>query len=103
MDAREQIDHLANTIREKFAVKRIILFGSQAYGHPDGDSDIDLCVITDLKGKRKIEVMRDIRREVRSVISQALDILVYDETEFADRAGLKTTLEYKILTEGETL
>ena len=103
MDAQEQINHLANTIREKFAAKRIILFGSRAYGHPNSDSDIDLCVITDLKNKRKIEVMRDIRREVRSPISHALDILVYDEKEFTERANLKTTLEYKILTEGVTL
>ena len=103
MEAQEQINHLANLIKEKFAVKKIILFGSRAYGHPDSDGDIDLCVITDLKDKRKIEVMRDIRREVRSAISHSLDILVYDEKEFSDRAGLKTTLEYKILTEGETL
>ncbi len=103
MEAQEQINHLANTIKEKFAVKKIILFGSRAYGHPDNDSDIDLCVITDLKDKRKIDVMRAIRREVRYAFSHALDILVYDEKEFADRAGLKTTLEYKILTEGETL
>ena len=103
MDAQEQINHLANTIREKFAAKRIILFGSRAYGQPDSDSDIDLCVITDMKGRRKIDVMRDIRREVRSVISNALDILVYDEKEFAERAALKNTLEYKILAEGETI
>ncbi len=103
MEAQEQINHLAKTIKEKFAVKKIILFGSRAYGHPDSASDIDLCVITDLKDKRKIDVMRAIRREVRYAFSHALDILVYDEKEFADRAGLKTTLEYKILTEGETL
>ncbi len=103
MNELEQIRDLANTIKEKFAVKRIILFGSRAYGPPDGDSDIDLCVITDLKDKRKIEVMREIRREVGSAISQALDILVYDEKEFSDRANLKTTLEYKILAEGVIL
>jgi predicted nucleotidyltransferase len=103
MDAQEQINHLANTIKEKFAVKKIILFGSRAYGRPDCESDIDLCVITDLKDKRKIDLMRAIRREVGSAFSQALDILVYEEKEFADRAGLKTTLEYKILTEGRIL
>ncbi|MCH7603070.1 MAG: nucleotidyltransferase domain-containing protein, partial [Planctomycetes bacterium] len=73
----------------------MILFGSRAYGHPDSDSDIDLCVITDLKDQRKIDVMRAIRREVRYAFSHALDILVYDEQEFADRAGLKTTLAYR--------
>lgn len=103
MNTREQINELAHTIRERFAVKRIILFGSQAHGQTDSDSDIDLCVVADLKDKRKLDLMREIRREARSVISSALDILVYDETEFADRAHLKTTLEHKISTEGEAL
>ncbi len=103
MSVREQIHQVAHIIKKKFPVKRIILFGSRAYGHSDSASDIDLCVIADLENKRKIDVARAIRREVGPGLWYALDILVYDEEEFADRACLKTTLEYKILTEGETL
>ncbi len=57
METQDQIAHLANAIKEKFSVKRIILFGSRAHGHPDSDSDIDLCVITDLGDKRKLDVI----------------------------------------------
>ncbi|MFQ5752203.1 MAG: nucleotidyltransferase domain-containing protein [bacterium] len=85
----------------KFSVKQIILFGSQAYGKPEDGSDIDLCVITDIKNKRKIDIMREIRKETNSLISNnPLDILVYDEKEFNERANLKNTLEYKILSQG---
>jgi predicted nucleotidyltransferase len=96
----ERIETLANKLREKFDVRQIFIFGSQAYGKPDEESDIDLCVITDLKNKRKIDIIREMRRELMDLISNPLDILVYTEKEFNERAGLRSTLEYKILLDG---
>lgn len=96
----EQIELLRNTLREKFNVQQIFIFGSQAYGKPEEESDIDLCVITDLKHKRKIDIIREMRRELIKLISNPLDILVYTEKEFKERAGLRNTLEYKILMDG---
>lgn len=96
----EQIEILKNKLKEKFAVKQIFIFGSHAYGQPDKESDIDLCVITDLNNKRKIDVIRKIRRELIDLISNPLDILIYSEKEFKERAGLRSTLEHKILKNG---
>ncbi|TVM01668.1 MAG: hypothetical protein CV087_10545 [Candidatus Brocadia sp. WS118] len=97
----EQFELLKNTLKEKFGAKQIFIFGSYAYGEPDQDSDIDLCVITtDLNGKRKIDIIREIRRELINLISNPLDILVYSENEFEERAGLSNTLEHKILMDG---
>jgi predicted nucleotidyltransferase len=79
MQVSEQIEILKNTLKEKFAVKQIFVFGSHAYGEPDKDSDIDLCVITDLDNKRKIDIIREIRRELIELISNPLDILIYSE------------------------
>ncbi len=96
----EQIETLVNKLKGKFSVQKIFIFGSHAYGKPDEESDIDLCVITDLKNKRKIDIVREIRRELADLISGPLDILVYTEEEFNERAGLRSTLEYKILLDG---
>jgi predicted nucleotidyltransferase len=96
----EQFELLKNTLKEKFGAKQVFIFGSYAYGEPDQDSDIDLCVITDLKNKRKIDVIREIRRELINLISNPLDILVYSENEFEERASLRNTLEHKILMDG---
>ncbi len=95
-----QISLLKEVIGEKFGAKQVILFGSQAYGEVKPESDIDLCVIANLKNKRKIDLMREIRRALMNKISMPLDILVYSEREFAERAKLKNTLEYKILSDG---
>ena len=96
----EQIEILKNTLIRKLAVKQIFIFGSHAYGKPDKESDIDLCVLTDLNNKRKIDIIREIRRELIRMISNPLDILVYSEEEFKERAALKNTLEHKILMSG---
>ncbi len=100
MQISEQIEVLKNTLKKKFAVKQILVFGSHAYGVPDEESDIDLCVITNLDDRRKIDIIREIRRELIDLISNPLDILVYSEKEFKERAGLSSTLEHKILTNG---
>ena len=96
----EQVEILRDTLAKKFDAKQIIIFGSYAYGKAAGDSDIDLCIITDLKNRRKIELIREIRRTLIDLISSPLDILVYNEDEFVERARLKNTLEHKILNDG---
>jgi predicted nucleotidyltransferase len=96
----KQIQTLTNRLIKKFRVKQIFVFGSYAYGNPDSQSDIDLCIVADMQNKRKIDFIRDIRRELMDFIFSPLDILVYNEKEFEERANLRTTLEYKILTQG---
>lgn len=96
----EQIKLLRATLAGKFDATQIILFGSHADGNATAESDIDLCVIADLKNKRKIELMREIRRALIDLISSPLDILVYNEDEFNARAGFGNTLEHKIMREG---
>lgn len=96
----EQIKLLRDTLSGRFDAKQIILFGSHADGKATKESDLDLCVIADLKNKRKIELMREIRRTLSDLISNPLDILVYNEDEFNARAGLGNTLEHKIMRDG---
>ncbi len=96
----EQIEILKNILKEKFDIRQIYIFGSNAYGAPDKESDIDLCIIADFHNKRKIDIIREIRRELISLISNPLDILVYSENEFKERADLSNTFEHKILTDG---
>ena len=96
----EQIELLKGALISKFDAKQIIIFGSHAYGNADKESDIDLCVITDLQNKRKIDIIREIRRELMNLITRPLDILVYNEEEFRRRAVLRNTLEHKIMSNG---
>jgi len=100
MDIKEQVKNAVNKIIGKISAKKIILFGSIASGENTNASDIDLCFITDIKDQRKLEIIREIRRNLIQFLSYPLDILVYDEKEFNERSTLKNTFEYKILRDG---
>lgn len=101
MDYNEDINKLVKKISQTLKVEKIILFGSYAYGKPNEDSDIDLCVITNVK-KRKLVILGMIRSALIPIYTR-LDILVYNEQEFKERSELQTTLEYKIVNEGVIL
>lgn len=96
---REQVDRLVDIIKE-FEAKEIILFGSQVEGNASKDSDIDLCVITQKREKRKIDLLRDLRRAIAPVLTYPVDLLVYDKDEFYERANVSSSFEHKIKTEG---
>ena len=96
----DQIDQIVKHISLTTPTTSIILFGSQVNGTSTKDSDIDICVITHEQEKRKLQILREIRKAIAPIISIPVDILVYQEKEFAERAILPTTLEFKIEQEG---
>ena len=103
----DEINNNLKTIIEKingkFNTKKIILFGSFAYSSPNNSSDIDLCIIMDLNNERKIKIMSDIRNLLYDVQLFPIDLIIYTEYEFLERASNPTILEYKIKNEGKIL
>jgi predicted nucleotidyltransferase len=65
MVTRGQIREYATEIAREFRPRRIILFGSYAYGKPTRDSDVDLLVIMPHKG-RGVEKAIEIRLKLRA-------------------------------------
>jgi predicted nucleotidyltransferase len=96
---QNEIEKITNKIKDTENIKRIYLFGSYAYGSPNIDSDIDLCIISE-GNKRKIEIMNDIREKIGYSIDYPLDIIVYKPDEFNEKANSKTSLENKISKNG---
>ena len=93
-ELKSELKKLADKIKEITPATKIYLFGSYAYGTPNEDSDIDLCILTD-ENKRKLEILREIRRNVGD-INYPLDILVYKTDEFNERVNNKYIMESKI-------
>ena len=86
MVAMNDVLELSRQIAEAYAPEKIILFGSQAYGTPRDDSDVDLLVIMPFEGHgldRAVEIL--CRFEVRF----AIDLLVRrpDDTDWRYREG----------------
>lgn len=97
---KSHIQVVVERLRDNITMEEVIIFGSYAYGEPNDDSDIDICVIISDPNCDKRLLLKKIRRIISPLMKYPLDILVYDKSEFYERAGLSETLEHKISEEG---
>ena len=83
-----QIRNLAQEIKKKFNPRKVILFGSRAYGNPSKESDIDFLIVmeTDLSVKQQAFL---IRREISS--SVPVDIIVRTPAQVNERIKIGDT------------
>lgn len=96
----EDIVAHAARIAAAFHPRRIILFGSHAYGHPTTDSDVDLLIEMPHEG-RPWHTASAIRREVQAGFP--VDYLVRSPDELAHRIALGDCFLREIVKKGEVL
>src|SRR5438128_276035 len=82
MVGHEKIKQLSDAIAAKFAVEKIILFGSCAYGTATSDSDVDLLVVMDYQG-RQIDMAAELR--LAADFDDAVDIIIFRPDELEQR------------------
>jgi uncharacterized protein len=100
MVTRRQIREYAQEIARQFRPRRIILFGSYAYGKPTRDSDVDLLVIMPLTG-RGVEKAIEIRLKVRAPFP--MDLLVRSPEKIQQRLDWGDCFIQEILQKGRVL
>src|SRR6056297_1418210 len=94
-NTKEKLEIMIEAIKNKIKPNKIILFGSFAKGTQKEDSDIDICVITD-HNKRKIDMLRELRLSTIGKIDIPMDIVIYGNTEFSQRAEEENSFENQI-------
>jgi len=60
-EVKQTIRNIVDKLKKEYKPDKIILFGSYAYGQPDWDSDIDMCIIKETKDRpidRRVTVAR---------------------------------------------
>lgn len=100
MVAANKIHECARAVAEKFHPKRIVLFGSYAYGRPTEDSDVDLLVVMNHKGS-SVEQAAAIRSSLRSPFP--MDILVRSPRKIQERLKIGDPFFKTIVEKGEVL
>jgi predicted nucleotidyltransferase len=97
------ISQIANRVKSRYKPKKIVLFGSYAYGVPRKDSDIDLLII---KNTTKTSIERWIKvRKILRDFNRLIPIspLVYTEKELEERLKIKDFFIKEILEKGKVL
>lgn len=100
MIAMRDIRVFARRIAEEFQPRRIILFGSYAYGNPTEDSDVDLMVVMGYSGHPARKAA-----EIRIAIDAPfpLDLLVRSEREIRLRYKVEDWFIREIVNKGKIL
>lgn len=103
MDEKEIISRIVEKIKIQYKPKKIILFGSYAWGNPTKDSDLDLLIVKETNEKhreRSLSIRKILSEENRLI---GIDILVYTPEEFSNRIKMRDSFISKILRKGEVL
>lgn len=99
---RDLLEEVTRRLVEQFQPEQIILFGSQAWGKPTADSDVDLMVVV---------AHSDLSDYERSLLGHrclkgldiAKDVVVKTRAEFDFFRDVRASLEYKITHQGDIL
>ncbi|MFH1442255.1 MAG: nucleotidyltransferase domain-containing protein [Candidatus Omnitrophota bacterium] len=96
------ICRLTQRIKKEYQPEKIILFGSQVYGHPTKDSDIDLFIIKE-SNKRRIERFCEVRKIIRDIKGVSVQPIVFTKKELNRRLAIGDEFIKEIIGKGEVL
>lgn len=98
--AQKEIKKITNNLKRKYKPKKIILFGSFAYGKPTTASDIDMLIIKNTKEKKINRI-----KKVLSLIDSDLPFepIIYTPKEISERIFLRDLFIRNILKKGRIL
>ncbi len=98
-ESKKLILEIAKRIAEQYEPKKIILYGSYAYGEPTQDSDVDLLIIKNTDKRpidRWIEVKKLLRGVARGYLKGAGSFLTAAELRILPIAGMAMAFENAI-------
>jgi len=96
-------DQISKILVNGIDARQVYLFGSYAQNKATKDSDLDIFVVADLNGKKKIEITQQARRLLIKKVFLPVDILVCDTKDFNNRKDNLSTFEYLVATEGQKI
>lgn len=103
--ARKEVEKIKQVIVSKYHPKRIVLFGSYAWGKPNKDSDIDLLVVKEATQPRPLREQAIYKILTRYFSDRELpvDVIVHTTRETEEKLAMGDPFVKEILTKGKIL
>lgn len=101
MVAMRDIKRYCDEIATAFKPRRIILFGSYAYGKPNQDSDVDVLVV--MPKSRRVRKDTDVKIRMKVRADFPVDMLVRGESEVERRVRQKDLFMLDITEKGKVM
>lgn len=101
MISMPQIQRYCDAIAAAFKPRKIILFGSYAYGQPTEDSDVDVMVVMPKGRKATLDTAVKIRLQVPA--SFPVDVLVRGEREMERRLRNRDLFTEQLMQKGRLM
>jgi len=95
------IQRYCDAIAREFKPRRIVVFGSYAYGRPAKDSDVDVMVVMSYSKRRRTRPSLAIRQRIAAGFP--VDILVREPTEIARRLRSGDSFITDVITRGKVM
>lgn len=105
-DRRKRNAHIKNLcqqIAREFNPEKIILFGSQAYGKPTAESDIDLLIVMPYEGSPFRQAGEILKRVIPQVGVLPIDLLVRTPEQINERLAIGDQFVAEILERGKVM
>ena len=99
---REMLAEAVDRIVQAVNPEQILLFGSQAWGQPTQDSDIDLLIILNASNQPGYTRAREVYRSLRG-IPLPIEVVVRTRDEVTRAANVISSLEHQALKRGQVL
>jgi len=96
----ELLNEVAFSIRSVHPNCTIILFGSYAKGKQHDNSDLDICVLVPELTYRRADMEIDAACAIRDDFPLPMDLLLYAQDEFEEKAKKKYLVQYEIKNNG---
>ncbi len=98
----DALDEIVHRIVQAVHPEQILLFGSQAWGQPNEESDIDLLVVIGASSDPGYRRAREVYRSLRG-IRLPIEVVVRTRDEMIHAARVPTSLERQALDQGRLL
>lgn len=97
-----EIERIKEKIVKEYKPKKIILFGSWAWGNPEPDSDVDLFIVKE-SDKNRLERERDLHLLLWGNMFPPMDLLIYTPEEVKRRFDIEDFFIKDIFSKGKVL